>query len=323
MAVPRAHHAAGNSAEYCLPRVSRTLMIRGYEPLETIRSASKFHCVFVDAVRAHHWVYEKYQMLHRNIELNCIMWYERDGRVVGVLCDWDLAEDQSTGEYRPTRRAGDAAAVIWPPDPEPAAQSATKPSLPSIAEGEATEQPQNLEGAGPSNTATEPQAVVKPRYRTGTGPFMALDLLREGDPPIHKYRHDLESFFYGYIYFAAAYNPDEQAFGYIKEWQRASLVDIGHSKGDFLLEEKVRTRVMKPAHHTLRPLLDEDSPLMDLLDVFLDLEIKASYIRLLRSTAKKAFRNQAEIEEKEREREEVVTYSKFMRILRAPEVVDA
>jgi hypothetical protein len=33
------------------------------------------------------------------------------------------------------------------------------------------------------------------RHRTGTIPFMACDLLVD-EPPVHIYRHDLESFFY-------------------------------------------------------------------------------------------------------------------------------
>ncbi|KAH9829144.1 uncharacterized protein C8Q71DRAFT_911987 [Rhodofomes roseus] len=320
MAVPRAHHAAGSTAEYDLPRVSRKLMTRGYQPLETIGSAQRFHSVFVDALRAHHWVYEKYHMLHCNIELNSIMWYERDGRVVGALCDWDLAEDQGTGGSRTNRRAGDNAAMVWPLDwKENSVAKATTTELRATAEDQATEQPPKLEGAAPSNVATDSQCVVKPRYRTGTGPFMAMDLLRVGDPPIHKYRHDLESFFYAYIYFAATYNPEQQAFGYIKEWQRASLVDIGHSKGDFLLEEKVRTRVMKPAHHTLKPLLAKDTPLMKLLEEFNEIELDWRIIKVLGSKSAPSERTRAQIQFLEQGREAKMSFSIFMKILGAPE----
>ncbi|KAL4256400.1 Protein kinase domain-containing protein [Pleurotus pulmonarius] len=42
-------------------------------------------------------------------------------------------------------------------------------------------------------------------HRTGTGPFMALDLLGK-EPPIHLYRHDLESLFYVLIWAAVHYN---------------------------------------------------------------------------------------------------------------------
>lgn len=34
------------------------------------------------------------------------------------------------------------------------------------------------------------------RQRTGTVPFMAIDILNESPPPVHLYRHDLESLYY-------------------------------------------------------------------------------------------------------------------------------
>ncbi|KAF9502141.1 hypothetical protein BDN71DRAFT_1584360 [Pleurotus eryngii] len=42
-------------------------------------------------------------------------------------------------------------------------------------------------------------------HRTGTGPFMALDLLGK-EPPVHLYRHDLESLFYVLIWATVHYN---------------------------------------------------------------------------------------------------------------------
>lgn len=260
-------------------------------------------------------------MLHCNIDLNSIMWYERDGRVVGVLCDLDFAEDQGTSEYRHIRCACDNAAVVQPVAPKgnSAVQSTAMANLPAIAEGEATEQPHNMEGAGPSNMVSDPQVVVKPRYRMGTGPFMAMDLLRVGNPPIHKYRHDLESFFYGYIYFAATYNPDEQAFGYIERWQRASLVDIGCSKWHFLFEPLVRRDIAKAAHDTLKPLLAYEAPLMDLLYEFCDIETDWIKIANLANNPRKAERNRAKIEALEKERDAKMSFSKFMAILGVPE----
>ncbi|KAH9829141.1 uncharacterized protein C8Q71DRAFT_911985 [Rhodofomes roseus] len=308
-------------------RVRRWLVLREYEPLETIGTADNFRVVFFDVVRAHHWVYKTSKILHRNVSLNNLMWHRLDGRIVGVLCDWDLAEDQNTAESKLIRRAGDNSEVVWRIS-EPTGRSATKSTAASSTSLLAVPEDQ---AAGPppsghwqlSGTATKPQGTDKSRYRIGTGAFMAMDLLRVGEPPVHKYRHDLELFFYAYIYFAATYNPDEQAFGYIKDWQCASLVAIGDNKRRFLEEESIRRDVMKAAHDTLKPLLDEDSPLADLLDVFLDLETKAHYIRSLRSTAKKASRNQAEIERREGGRDETITYGNFMRILGAPEVVNA
>ncbi|KAH9828630.1 uncharacterized protein C8Q71DRAFT_728537 [Rhodofomes roseus] len=283
--------------------------MRGYEPLETIGSAQGFHSVFVDAVRAHHWVYERYQMLHRNIELNSIMWYEQDGRVVGVLCDWDLAENKGTGGHRSNHQRK-----------ENSVAKSTTTELRATAEDQATEQARNLESAAPSNMATDSQCVVKPRYRTGTGPFMAMDLLRVSDPPIHKYRHDLESFFYAYIYFAATYNPDKQAFGYIEDWQRGSLVHIGHRKWDFLFEPQVRRRVAKAAHDTLKPLLAESTPLMNLLYQFGDIETDRAIItNLVNNPRMTPECKRAKIESLEKEREEKMSFSIFMELLGVPE----
>ncbi|KAF5388367.1 hypothetical protein D9615_000741 [Tricholomella constricta] len=44
------------------------------------------------------------------------------------------------------------------------------------------------------------------KHRTGTVPFMAVDLLVDGTPPAHLYRHDLESFFYILIWAALHYD---------------------------------------------------------------------------------------------------------------------
>ncbi|KZT64187.1 hypothetical protein DAEQUDRAFT_732987 [Daedalea quercina L-15889] len=76
--------------------------------------------------------------------------------------------------------------------------------------------------------------MPRPRYRAGTGLFMALDLLPPGPPPLHKYRHDLESFFYIYTTFAAAYDPPKRHLGKIMQWQQESLIAIGDEKRRFL-----------------------------------------------------------------------------------------
>ncbi|KAH9828544.1 uncharacterized protein C8Q71DRAFT_852009 [Rhodofomes roseus] len=205
-------------------RVCRILVLKEYEPLETIGSGDNFRIVFFDVVRAHHWVYETSKILHRDISLNNIMWYRLpDGRIIGVLCDWDLAEDQ-------------------------------------------------------------------------------------------------KSFFYGYIYFAAAYNPDEQAFGYIKDWQCASLVAIGDNKRRFLEEESIRRNVMKTAHDTLKPLLAKGTPLMNLLYQFGDIETDRAIITNVVNNPRMTLeRKRAKIESLEKEREEKMSFSIFMEILGVPE----
>jgi Fungal protein kinase len=56
------------------------------------------------------------------------------------------------------------------------------------------------------------------KQRTGTKPFMAIDLLRP-DPPVHIYRHDLESMFYVLIWTTSRFhNGDEIALPPLQEW---------------------------------------------------------------------------------------------------------
>ncbi|KAG5636424.1 hypothetical protein H0H81_008134 [Sphagnurus paluster] len=61
------------------------------------------------------------------------------------------------------------------------------------------------------------------RHRTGTLPFIARDLLVDGNPPPHHYRHDLESFFYILVWAALRYDFKSGARlpipNGIQEWQ--------------------------------------------------------------------------------------------------------
>ena len=47
------------------------------------------------------------------------------------------------------------------------------------------------------------------KQRTGTKPFMAIDLLRP-DPPVHIYRHDLESMLYVLVWITSRFNNGEE-----------------------------------------------------------------------------------------------------------------
>ena len=51
--------------------------------------------------------------------------------------------------------------------------------------------------------------VPSSKTRTGTRPFMAIDLL--GNPTdVHRYRHDLESLFYALVYITARYHNGKE-----------------------------------------------------------------------------------------------------------------
>jgi hypothetical protein len=56
------------------------------------------------------------------------------------------------------------------------------------------------------------------KQSTGTGPFMAIDLLRR-DPTVHMYRHDLESLFYVLIWITSRFhNGKEIADPPLHDW---------------------------------------------------------------------------------------------------------
>ncbi|KAH9831015.1 uncharacterized protein C8Q71DRAFT_318204 [Rhodofomes roseus] len=295
-------------------RVCRTLILKRYQRLEAIGSAECFHVVFVDVVRAHHWVYETSKILHGDISINNIMWFIKDGQVIGVLCDWDLAEDHSNGDLLsigPTEAVG----ASLPPGTSTGEKMA-KPSNEPQSQTDAEQVPES------TTVPSEGDHMRKPRYRTGTGPFMALDLLREGYPPLRKYRHDLESFFYLYAYAAAGYDPTNNIFRPIKQWQLESLVAIGDQKYKFLTNDVENEAVFSAAHEEFKPLLAPEGFLMQLRWMFRIVERKMDKIKDLKSIARylgSAEDVEAKICKAERKRDEMATYSEFMSTLGASE----
>ncbi|KZT63152.1 hypothetical protein DAEQUDRAFT_734152 [Daedalea quercina L-15889] len=157
---------------------------------------------------------------------------------------------------------------------------------------------------------------------------MALDLLCTGPPPLHKYRHDLESFFYIYTTFAAAYDPPNRHLGKIVQWQQESLVAIGDEKRRFLTNVYTLDQALnrKIVHDDFKPLLDQSSFLMALHEVFGNIETLASQVGHSVYQRTMAIRRglptaklDAKIMKVEKERDEQMTYSKFMEILKEPE----
>ncbi|EKM57775.1 uncharacterized protein PHACADRAFT_206652 [Phanerochaete carnosa HHB-10118-sp] len=72
-------------------RIFRLQVMEEYLPLTAVGDVEEFKIVFLDAVQAHHWVYEIANILQMDISLENIMIAERDGQIHGVLGDWDLA----------------------------------------------------------------------------------------------------------------------------------------------------------------------------------------------------------------------------------------
>ncbi|KAH9950032.1 hypothetical protein B0H21DRAFT_830695, partial [Amylocystis lapponica] len=247
MGLPRAFMDIGPAAED--KRDFRLMILRKYEELESVESVDEFKMVFEHVVRgefvcvayaalmseypltAHHWVWATSGILHHDLSTSNIMFYrDTDGHAVGVLCDWDLAEEKlSSAEYEEDDR------LIFPIHPVPK-QDDTPPIDQAILE----------------------ECPPRPRYCTGTGPFIALDILLAKEPPLHHYRHDLESLFYVLAYVCAVFDPDHYQFGRFRAWERNNLLDVAMSKTVFFANGVgFFLSTFKDCHEEYRPLVDD------------------------------------------------------------------
>ena len=240
--------------------------------------------------------------------MNNIMWFKRDNEVVGVLCDWDLAEDHSNGDCR----AADIGLsdVAAPPDKE---QSKTTSQRQSQHIAIKPSNPQNIE-----RTAATSEVQVQPRHRTGTGPFMAVDLLLSNPPPPHKYRHDLESFLYIYISAAVTFDPRrKQKIRAYEAWNSHDLRSIGALKARFLSDMAEYEETLQHAHADFKPMVD--GPLDELYRLFCRVEFLSYQARMMRINRHVGGENMDDLQ---RQRDAVATYKNFMDILKEPEDSD-
>ena len=78
------------------------------------------------------------------------------------------------------------------------------------------------------------------KNRTGTKPFMAIDLLGQ-KPDVHRYRHDLESMFYVIVFVTTRYHDGEEiADPPLQKWLDLGEDHLQSEKGLFL------TRALPP-----------------------------------------------------------------------------
>lgn len=189
--------------------------------------------------------------------------------VVGVLCDWDLSErKEAIGEDDPLSI-----------DPDAYQSMMKRVDTPSnLLKDSASHVPGVV--AAEEDSGDKAAQMRKARYRTGTGPFMALDLLASGPAPAHLYRHDLESFFWVLVYFVATHNPERHTLGFISQWVNADLGAVGHSKRDFLLELSIGDQVMSKKHPQYAKL--EKTTCWPLARLFREVEVKRDLLRHLR-----------------------------------------
>ncbi|KAJ7867629.1 hypothetical protein B0H13DRAFT_1636056, partial [Mycena leptocephala] len=116
------------------------------EPTTAAELSEAFHGIF----KCYRWLYEKVGIVHRDISRNNLMYRRIDGKVYGVLNDFDLSVHL---------------------------------------------------GKEPRWTSNQ---------RTGTEPYMAMDLLVTGPPLPHRYRFDLESLFYVFAYVVCQYHEGKK-----------------------------------------------------------------------------------------------------------------
>ncbi|KAI0929642.1 hypothetical protein AcW1_010344 [Taiwanofungus camphoratus] len=339
-----------NMKEMNLPRVYMTKVLdyreqlfrmtvmKKYEALEQVNSVDEFKKVFVDVVNAHHWVWETAEALHRDISANNIMFYRKNGDIMGVLCDWDLAMTKlPEKDYAEDDRQSN---IFNKPDEndifgypavvdnsEVEGQSGQQVKVPAQDAPDIVEE-EDEDGPAPSDNevrATQEQSRKRPRYRTGTGPFMALDLLAKGDVPLHRYRHDLESFFFVLAWFCAVFDPDNHKSRHLSDWESPNLYAIGRNKRAFLSAEEDWRIVFASMHPDYAPLAR--TWVRSLRVKFFDLNALSRQIEDLaedldtavkEGNQKEATSLDAQIARMKAQKDEMMTYEIFMQRLRIP-----
>ncbi|KAJ4471217.1 protein kinase [Lentinula lateritia] len=158
-------------------RVMRVTFLEKLHPLSELTDPREYAQVFYDILQIHQWLYECVGILHRDLSSGNIMFRRINGKIYGVLNDFDLSSRLRDMDNGPT-----------------------------------------------SN------------QRTGTRPFMSLDLLDPTWNGGHLYRHDLESLFYIMLCLACRYEepgvpaPEPRAYS---KWFNGSDLDIFDNKNTF------------------------------------------------------------------------------------------
>ena len=145
------------------------------------------------------------------------MFYKVDGEVVGVLCNWDLAEAKENLEE------DNLLALDY--------QSLT-PVLDHL--------PRNQDSPLSDATIQEIKEGIqrqKPRVINGTRPFISTDLLDAIVPP-HGYRHDLESFYWALIWFIVNHDASKSTMRESTLWAKPDIRSVFKEKVAFLLKKK-------------------------------------------------------------------------------------
>ncbi|KAI0929698.1 hypothetical protein AcV7_005172 [Taiwanofungus camphoratus] len=315
-------------------RIFRLMVMKKYEVLEQVNSVDEFKKVFVDVVNAHHWVWTTSGILHRDISANNIMFYRKDGQVMGVLCDWDLAmKEPSKEEYMKDMREDIAGKVLnddiifeYSPvvDDDKTDETSQQQDPKSTTNARDSHEGDKQADPLPAKAAKE-EPHKRPRYRTGTGPFMALDLLSVGRVPLHRYRFDLESFFFVLAWVCAVFDPVQHAFGHFPDWECPKLSDIGCHKTLFIIDDNHYETAFRSAHPDYKALAT--SWVEQLRTEMVDVTLARIGLTRLRCSLRKARANgdlekaesvSAEMSKAHERLDELMTYEVFMKALGLP-----
>ncbi|KAK7029727.1 other 1 protein kinase [Favolaschia claudopus] len=169
----------GNSED----RILRVMIQKELKPIQELEHPDMLAQAFKAIFGSHRhpgyrWLYEKAHIMHRDISVANLMFHEVDGKMYGVLNDFDHALDFG------------------------------KKSVPAS------------------------------KQRTGTKPFMAIDLLLE--PPEHLYRHDLESFLYVLVFLTCETkqpflkHPKDETT--LQQWAELAMLDLYYRKNAAITE---------------------------------------------------------------------------------------
>ncbi|KAL4243005.1 hypothetical protein ABKN59_011407 [Abortiporus biennis] len=313
-----------NFKESGAPRIFRLLVLVCYEPLQNVNSVEEFKKVFRDVVIAHHWVFTVAKILHRDLSATNLMVQRIGKEINGILADFDLAVGESKeAQDEEVEQLGGPDTDTTPPSQHPGLVASMQ--VDTVKEKAHTD-----------------KKCQKMRFRTGTGPFMAIDVLARTPTPIHIYRYDLESFFYVLVWFCAGFNPGKHTLSSIDDWRTPDFQNIAVNKRAFLTDIDTCNAILAPTDSTYKPLIDLwISPLRT---IFKDVEFntvsishKASSIADLRQKVEKGRAKLSQLTWKEKktlldnkknieeltteesrlkaQRDELCTYEKFMSIL--------
>ncbi|KAL4242538.1 hypothetical protein ABKN59_011747 [Abortiporus biennis] len=310
-------------------RIFRVLILKRYEPLERIRSLAEFKKIYKELITAHHWVYTVAKILHRDLSITNMMFLRIGDEVIGLLNDWDLAMGESEEEQKQERRdltiphPLQVNAVSIPVNDTQSPVEARMKIVPD------DEYPVMVKHNDETNSSERwpPQTYI---FRTGTAPFMAVDLLYPTPPTMHLYRHDLESFFYVLVWFVAAFNPAKRVIGDITTWRQADHSRILAAKMSFLQKKTTFEAVFKLTDSQYRPLVN--TWILNLRERFGNIVAKANELERCYEAADLHWENEdytevqwtkldAQISDAKKMIEELATYTSFMEALEDPHKV--